>query len=98
MTPYTQGTWLVKPGREQDFMRLWQELADWSVTEGFTGRGTLFRDLDHPARFVSIGPWSSLEEIEQWRASAGFREGVERLRDVLESFEPPTLELVRETS
>jgi hypothetical protein len=47
-------------------------------------------------RFFSFGPWESLEAIEAWRASAGFQERVGDFQELLESFEPYTLDLAAE--
>jgi quinol monooxygenase YgiN len=98
MKPYSHSTWVVKPGHEDEFLRLWQELADWTVTENFAQSAMLLRDADRPNTFVSFGPWHTVEEIERWRRTHGFAERVERLRDVLESWEPRTLQLVFEAS
>ena len=76
-----------------------QELAQWTATE-VPGAvwATLLRDLDDPSHFLSFGPWGSVEAIENWRASDGFRERVGRIRELLESFEPVTGEAVVEVS
>jgi hypothetical protein len=37
---------------------------------------TLLRDREQPHRFISFGPWDSLEQIAQWRSSVTFKEGV----------------------
>jgi quinol monooxygenase YgiN len=95
--PYTQGVWQVKPGRADDFVDAWKEFAEWTAqhAEG-ARRGTLLRDLGDPNRFISIGPWESIAAIDAWRALDGWKERVARIRDMLESFEPATLELVAE--
>lgn len=98
MKPYTHSTWVVKEGHENEFVRLWQQLADWTVTENFAQSAMLLRDVDRPNVFVSIGPWHTVEEVERWRSTEGFHERIARLDRVLESFEPSTLELVLETS
>ncbi len=98
MKPYTHSTWVVKPGREDEFLRLWQELANWTVTENFAQRAILLRDHDSPNTFVSLGPWHRIEEIERWHESSGFAERIAALRDVVERWEPQTLELVFEAS
>jgi heme-degrading monooxygenase HmoA len=87
----------VKPGRTEEFIAGWIEFADWTSqnVEG-AGRGTLLRDLDDDHRFVSVGPWQSLEAIEEWRGLPGWAERVGKLRDLLVSFEAATLELVAE--
>jgi len=93
--PYTLGNWVAKPGREEEFVAAWQELADWTRGEfGERSSAKLLRDMADPRRFVSFGPWDSLEAIDAWRALPGFKEGVSRIREFLESFEPVTLEVV----
>jgi len=92
--PYTMGNWVAKPGREEEFVAAWLELAEWTKREIGAPSATLLRDIGDPTRFVSFGPWDSLEAIDAWRALPGFRERVERIRGFLESFEPNTLELV----
>jgi heme-degrading monooxygenase HmoA len=92
--PYTQTTWRVKPGQENEFVRRWTELADWSALQGLTGSAKLFRDLDEPGRFISVGPWESLDVVRRWRSSPGFHERIGRLSEILDHFEPRTLELV----
>lgn len=92
---YTSGSWRVKEGRGDEFVAAWRELAEWSKREipGAVG-ATLVRDLDDPGHFVSFGPWESLEAIESWRNSEGFRERVGRIRELLDGFEPMTGEAV----
>ena len=94
--PYTSTTWIVKEGNEQEFVRRWNEFAQWSAEQGLRASAMLLRDVDEPTRFVSFGPWESLQVIGQWRSLPGFHERVARLNDVLESFEARTLELVGE--
>ena len=95
--PYTLGNWTAKPGREEEFVAAWQEIADWTRREvGGTSWARLLRDVADPRRFVSFGPWESLEAIDVWRALPGFQERVSRIREFLESFEPVTLEAVAE--
>ena|SRR5690348_9626710 len=94
-TPYTLGVWTVTHGREEEFVAAWIELAEWTAAtvEG-AGTGTLLRDTDDGRRFVSVGPWKDLDTIQRWREEPGWNERVGRIREMLESFEPSTLELV----
>ena len=91
---YSHTIWVVKAGRENEFVRRWSHFEQWSAAEGLTARAKLLRDVDHPNRFVSFGPWETLEAIRRWRTLPGFQEHAERLSEVLESFEPQTLEEV----
>jgi quinol monooxygenase YgiN len=58
----------------------------------------LLRHRGRPNSFVSFGPWRDIDEIEAWRASAAFQNGIAAMRDLLESFEPGVYELVTEIS
>ena len=93
--PYTMGTWVTQPEKEDAFVAAWREFADWTSREvGGATSALLLRDVAEPRRFVSIGPWESLEAVEAWRANLGFAERVTKVRAFLERFEPITLELV----
>jgi heme-degrading monooxygenase HmoA len=95
--PYTHGVWTVKPGREEQFVAAWTEFADWTGREvPGSAWAKLMRDSGAPNRFISVGPWESLEAIETWRSNPGWSERVGRLRELLDGFEPCTLELVAE--
>lgn len=95
---YTLGVWRAKPGREADFVNAWDELARWTVESGYESTGTLLRDRSEPGRFVSFGPWPSVDAAEEWRASDGFAERLAKLRESLESFEPGTYDVVLRVS
>jgi heme-degrading monooxygenase HmoA len=95
--PYTQGVWRVKPGRAEEFVAAWTEFAEWTLQHADgAGWGKLLRDLGDEHRFVSIGPWDSLDAIQSWRSLDGWSERVGRIRELLVGFEPATLELVVE--
>jgi heme-degrading monooxygenase HmoA len=93
MSVYTLGIWTVTPGREENFVEAWKELADHTKADFPEETATLLRDRDQPNRFISFGPWESLEQIERWRSSDTFKRGVGKLREVLEDFVPHTMDL-----
>lgn len=95
---YTVGIWIAKPGQEEAFADAWRAMAEATAAEFAQARGTLLRDTGNPRRFISFGPWDSLETIETWRSSTAFKEGVARMRDLLESFEPGTYEVLAEVA
>jgi heme-degrading monooxygenase HmoA len=90
---YTLGIWTVRSGREDEFVRAWQEMADRTKSDFPDEVATLLRDRDQPNLFISFGPWSSLDQIEQWRASETFKDGVGKLRELLDDFAPHTMDL-----
>ena len=92
--PYDYGIWIVKPGLEEEFVAGWREMAEWTAANApGAGIGRLFQDEDQPSRFISIGPWDDDDAIAAWRSKLGFQERVGKLRDMLETFTPATLEL-----
>jgi quinol monooxygenase YgiN len=93
---YTHGTWIVKPGREDEFVAAWRELAEWTRALIPEARGTLLRDREEPNRFHSFGPWTSEEVVDGWRGDPGFQERIEKIRVFVESFEPRLMDPVVE--
>ena len=93
---YTHTVWRVKPGYEEEFVRRWTAFAEFASGQGLAAPAKLLRDHDEPTRFVSFGPWRSLEAAASWRSSSGFDERLRALREVVETFEPSTLDQVAE--
>jgi heme-degrading monooxygenase HmoA len=83
----------VKTGREQEFVAAWRALAAATAGDFPGASAVLLQDRDAPSKFISCGPWDSLETIEAWRASETFRDGVGRIRDLVDGFEPHTMDL-----
>ncbi len=96
-TPFTHTTWHVKPGQEDEFVLRWRDWAEWSMAHGLRAHGRLLRNVEDPSTFVSIGPWETLGAVRAWRAEAGYHERVARLQELVERFEPETLEEVART-
>lgn len=94
MSVYTLGVWRVRGGREDDFVRAWDELAQWTVESGFESHGVLVRDREDPLRYVSFGPWPSAEVAARWRESDGFRERLAKIEEYVDGFEPQLLDVV----
>lgn len=94
---YTSGDWLVKEGREEEFVAAWGDLAAWTAgTFPAAGWARLLRDRDEPRRFLSFGPWRSLEAIASWRDSEGFADRIGRIRELVDDLHPRTLEVAAE--
>jgi heme-degrading monooxygenase HmoA len=92
--PYTHTNWIVKRGRDKEFVERWSEWAEWSHRQGLAAHAMLLRDVDNPERFVSFGPWESVQAVRNWRALDGYQERVAKLHEVVDQFEPRTLEVV----
>jgi len=94
---YTSGDWFVKPGREEDFIEAWNDLAVWTAADIAPGaRAVLLRDREDPALFRSFGPWDGDEQVAVWRQSEGFTSRIGRIRELLVRFEAHTLDVVAE--
>ena len=92
---WTHGTWTVRPGLEDEFVAAWRAMARAGTDElDVVEAPTLVRDRERGNVFMSFGPWPDFEAVERFRSSAAFRDGVARMRDLLESFEPATLDEV----
>ena len=96
MALYTLGIWTVKPGNEDEFVGAWTDLAKRTKADFPDATAMLLRDAEQPNLFISYGPWESVEQIDQWRGSDTFQQGVGRLRDTLNNFAPHTMHVVAE--
>ena len=96
MRVYTLGIWTVKNGREGEFVDAWRDLAERTKSDFPDETATLLRDRDQPNRFISFGPWDTLEQIERWRGSETFKQAVGTIRAMLENFEAHTMDLAAE--
>ena len=94
MAVYTSGRWKVTPGHEDDFVKAWKDLATRTKEDFPESTATLLRDRDDPTLFISFGPWESIEQIEQWRASGTFQTGVGKIRSLLAEFTAHTMDPV----
>jgi heme-degrading monooxygenase HmoA len=91
---WSSGLWRVKPGRETEFVEQWQAFASWTAQLFPGAHAWLLRDREQPNEFVSVGPWPSDDAIAEWRSDPGFVQRIGAIRQLLESFEPRTLDRV----
>lgn len=95
---YTLGKWTVKPGLEDEFIREWSTFADWTAKNvPGTGTGYLLRDENNPLKFISFGPWTDKDAIQQWRDRDEFKKFFAKARELCDELEPNTLRLVSST-
>jgi heme-degrading monooxygenase HmoA len=92
---WTHGAWTVEPGREDEFVAAWRDMASSAMAEFSPPEPPrLLRDREHSNVFLTFGPWESIEQIERFRSSALFSERVASMGELLESFETRTLDEV----
>jgi quinol monooxygenase YgiN len=91
---YTHGRWVVRPGQEDAFVEAWTDLARSAGSLRGAHPPTLLRDRDQPNVFLTFGAFDDDAAVEAFRTSDLFRAGVDRIRPLLESFEPSTLDEV----
>ncbi len=86
----------MRPGLEDEFVERWREWAEWSHRQGLRAHARLLRDVESPGTFVSFGPWETIAAVRTWRGESGYHERVAALQELVERFEPRTLEQVAE--
>lgn len=92
---YTSATWVVKEGKESEFVAAWTAFADWTARSApGAGVAHLLQEVDQPRHFLSFGPWASQEAIQRWRGTPEFQDFLTRARQLCEEVRPRTLSLV----
>jgi quinol monooxygenase YgiN len=91
---WTHGTYTVKAGYADEFVRRWRELARHAVREFGVSPPMILRDREDPSLFVTFGVWDSLGTLERFRASQLVAERTSALDDLLDSAEARVLDEV----
>jgi quinol monooxygenase YgiN len=93
--PYTHAVWRVKPGREDEFVSRWEEIAAWAL-ENAPGClwGVLLRDTGDPTLFVGTGAWERPEDAEAFLETAERLAWIRSIRELVDEFQPRRMELV----
>jgi quinol monooxygenase YgiN len=89
---WTLGIYTVKPGRGDEFVRGWRELAQHAVEEFGVAPPTILCDRDDPNLFVTFGVWDSLDTLQRFRSSPLVAERARALDDLVESAEARLLD------
>jgi heme-degrading monooxygenase HmoA len=97
---YTFGSWLVKPGKEGDFILAWETFARWTGEHqpGMEGEARLLQDIDETRHFISIGRWSEVRRVRAWHESPEFLEFFAKVSDLCEETRPHMLKPVVEVA
>lgn len=92
---YTHAQWRVKPGREAEFIKAWQELAN--VFQNLPARplrGTLIQSLVDVSLFYSFGPWKSLSDIVAMRHDPRAQEAFQKIMELCVEATPSTYRMI----
>jgi quinol monooxygenase YgiN len=88
---YSNGTWQVKEGQEENFKSLWKEFAEIGVNDKGALKGMLLQDHDNPKSFVSFAVWENIETIKKWQEDPVMKNYLTKFREVCDSMQIKTL-------
>ena len=91
---YTAGLWMVKPGKETDFVAAREEVVKWVVEKLGAMEAHLLQDLEQPQRFFSFGPWKDLQSIKAWRERPEFAGFLSKMKELCVDIQPHTMKSV----
>ena len=92
---YATGIWSVKKGKEEEFLKIWTYLANWTkANEMCSISVVLLQDLEQKNLFMSFGPWKSLECVQAWRQQPEFKAAFEKLKEVCDEIKSSTMKSV----
>jgi hypothetical protein len=95
---YTLGVWVVRDGRQQEFIDAWKALgATFASLPNPPGKGTLIQSASNSTLFYSFGPWSSMSAVEAMRQDRHAAEGIRKLIGLCTQATPGTFRVVAES-
>ena len=86
----------MRPGREEEFLRLWRAGVADIARQLPHATIHLYRDTRDPTRYHSVGGPATAEELDALRGSETFRASMEALAETIESVDVAAYELVEE--
>jgi heme-degrading monooxygenase HmoA len=87
MEAYASGNWVVKQGKENEFIQKWRAWLEWSRDNGEGLKwAKLMRSADDPKHFVSVSAWESEEARAGWMKTEAFQKSRATLRDLTDDF------------
>ena len=85
--PYTSGTWVVKEGRQDEFVARWTEFTKWSLANAPGAQHfVLIQEAADPRRYLSFGEWSDGAAVDAWRSTPEFQQRLAACRELCEDF------------
>jgi heme-degrading monooxygenase HmoA len=92
---YATETWSVKQGKEEEFLKIWTDLANWTkANEMCSISVVLLQDLEQKNLFISIGPWRTSECVRAWRQQPEFKAALVKLKEVCDGIKLNTMKSV----
>ena len=87
MDAYASGNWLVKQGKEAEFVRTWRDWLQWTRdnADGFKW-AKLMRSADDSRRFVSVSQWESEKARTDWKSHSEFQQKFANARALTDEF------------
>jgi heme-degrading monooxygenase HmoA len=100
MNSWILDSWLVYPGREEEFLAAWTDLMHWTMQEapGQVGSVPLYRDFHQNNRFFCPMAWESVEAIAVWRANQEYQTRIKHIEQLCAELETRTLAQVTKLS
>jgi hypothetical protein len=93
---WTHTVWTVRPGREEEFVAAWRNMArDVAADMRMRRPPTLLRDHDRPNVFISFAPWEDVDVASSFRSSEIFRRHVSGMGALIEGLDAHTLDQVQ---
>ncbi len=92
---FSAGIWIIKSGKENEFIEEFKKFAKLIFDKNIGAIEVyLVQDVQQPQRFVTFGPWESIEKIEAWRNLPEFKEFFAKAKQLSDEVTPLTMKPV----
>jgi heme-degrading monooxygenase HmoA len=92
---FSVGIWRVKSGKEKDFIATFGAFAEWVFDRNLGAEEVyLLQDIEQPSRFITCGPWESIQKIEEWRKLPEFKEFFVKAKSMSDEVTPLTMKSI----
>ncbi len=80
---FSLGIFQIKPGKENEFIELFQNFAKWVFSRNLGAIDVhLLQDVQQPRHFIAVGPWESMQKIDEWRELLEFKEFFSKVQEM----------------
>lgn len=95
---WTLTVWQTRAGRTDDFLKLWDECASWTVAnQPGAVEAYLTQDAGEPLLFYSTTRWRNDEAIDIWQESARYGNFIEDANEYCDGIKPNRVRFVSRT-